>query len=352
MSTQIQSDPRTQKTLETPSHALPAVMEAITQDRYGTGETLQLKTVDLPEIGPDDCLVEVHAAGLDRGVWHLMAGLPLVIRLGFGFRGPKSGTPGMDVAGRVVAMGANVTDFNLGDEVYGICSGSFAQFACVKARKLSPKPSCLSFVEAAAVPVSGITALQGLRDKLQVQSGQRILITGASGGVGSYAVQMAKAMGAHVTAECSGPKAEFVRSLGADQVIDYQCQDLVTMPHEFDGILDLAGNRPLKRLRRILASTGTLVIAGGEEGGRWFGGVDRQLRGMLMSPFLGQNIRTYIAEESGAQLGEVSRLIVSGSVVPPIDKVFPLDEVPGAMEYLVAGRVRGKVVIGVRPEAC
>ncbi len=322
-------------------------MKAIVQDRYGSAEVLELRDVPKPQIGADEVLVRVHAAGLDRGVWHLMEGLPYLIRLGFGFRGPKQPISGMDVAGRVEAVGAGVTGFREGDEVYGICSGSFAEYAAVKQGKLALKPASLTFEQAAAIPVSGITALQGLRDKVEVTAGQKVLITGASGGVGTFAVQIAKALGAEVTGVCSAAKMDLVRSIGADHVIDYRKEDFTQMGQRFDVILDIAGNSSLSALRRTLTPKGILVITGGEEGGPWFGGIDRNLRAFALSPFVGQSLRSFIAQETSEHLRALTDLIEAGQLTPILDRTFPLSETPNAMRYLAEGHARGKIVIQV-----
>ncbi len=322
-------------------------MKAIIQDRYGPADVLYLSDIDRPAIGDDDVLVRVHAAGLDRGVWHLMAGLPYLIRLGFGLRGPRNPVSGMDVAGRVEALGKNVTEFQMGDEVFGMCRGSFAEYACVPRGKLAHKPANLSLEQAAAVPVSAITALQGLRDVGGLVAGQKVLITGASGGVGTFAVQIAKALGAEVTGVCSAGKLDMVRSLGADHVIDYGAEDFTALGLLYDLIMDIAGNSPLSDLRRALTPTGTLVITGGEEGDRWIGGTDRQLRAMAMSPFLKQKLRSFIASESCEYLVELRELIEAGKLKPVVDRTFPLSKAPEAMRYLTSGRARGKLVITV-----
>ncbi len=322
-------------------------MRAIIQDRYGSADVLQLRDIDQPEPGDDEVLVRVHAAGLDRGVWHLMTGLPYLVRLGFGLRAPKYPVPGLDVAGRVEALGKNVSQFRVGQEVFGICNGSFAEFACVSADKLAPKPTCLSFEQAAATPISGGTALQGLRDKGQLAAGQSVLVTGASGGVGTFAVQIARALGAEVSGVCSGSKRDMVRSIGAKHVFDYTREDFTQAAVRYDVILDIAGNRSLTSLRRILAPRGVLVIVGGEEGGRWMGGTDRQLRALAWSPFLRQRLRPFIAAESSKHVRALGELIEAGDVTPVIDRVYPLSEVPDALRYLIEGRARGKIVISV-----
>ncbi len=342
-------DLATKATAKPSSHTQTSqeTMKAIVQDRYGSADALELREINRPEIGDDDVLVRVHAAGMDRGVWHLMTGLPYLVRLGFGLRAPKHPVCGMDVAGTVAAMGRNVTGFEIGDEVFGICSGSYAEYACVSQKKLAPKPPSLSLEQAAAVPISAGTALQALRDKGEVRAGQRVLITGASGGVGTFAVQIAKALGAEVTGVCSEAKIDLVRSLGADHVIDYRSEDCLRMGQRYDVILDIAGNRSLSDLRRALSPKGILVITGGEEGGRWAGGVDRQLRALMLSPFVQQSLRCIIAQESNDHLYAMTELIESGKITPAIDKTFPLSEVPDAMRYLTGGHARGKIVITV-----
>lgn len=247
-------------------------MKAIVQDMYGSPDVLQLREIDTPVAGEDEVLVRVHAAGVDQGVWHLMAGLPYLMRIaGFGLRAPKNPVRGYDVAGRVEAVGKNVTRFQSGEEVFGTCRGSFAEYACARADRLAPKPSNLTFEQAAAVPISGYAALQAVRDQGKVRPGQRVLIIGAGGGVGTFAVQLAKAFGAEVTGVCSTTKVELVRSIGADRVIDYTREDFADGRSRYDVILDIAGNRSLSHLRRALAPEGTLVIVGGEGGGRWLG---------------------------------------------------------------------------------
>ena len=322
-------------------------MRAIVQDTYGSADVLELRDINKPEVGDDDVLVRVHAAGVDQGVWHLMTGLPYLIRLGFGLRAPKIRVRGMDVAGQIEAVGKNVTQFQAGDEVFGACDGSFAEYACGGEVKFAPKPSNLTFEQAAAVPVSACTALQGLRDKGEVQAGHRVLIIGASGGVGTFAVQLAKAFGAEVTGLCSTTKVDLVRSIGADRVIDYTRNDFAQTGQRYDVILDIAGNRSLSHLRRTLTPRGTLVIAGGEEGGRWFGGVDRQIRALMLSPFVRHNLRSFISMASREDLQFLKELIEAGKVTPVIDRTYSLSEVPEAIRYLEEGHARGKVVITV-----
>jgi NADPH:quinone reductase-like Zn-dependent oxidoreductase len=324
-------------------------MKAIVQDTYGSTDVLEFRDIDKPEIADDEVLVRVHAAGVDRGVWHVMAGLPYPLRLaGYGLRTPKNPVPGTDMAGVVEAVGKNVTRFQPGDEVFGIGQGTFAEYTRVLEKKLAPKPANLTFEQAAAVAISGSTALQGLRDYGQVQRGQKVLIIGASGGVGTYAVQLAKAFGAEVTAVCSTTKVDLVRSLGADHVIDYLRDDFAAgEQHHYDVILDIGGNASLSRLRRVLSPTGTLVIAGGETDGRWLGGSDRQIRAVLLSRFVGQTLRTFVNSENYEDLIVLTGMIEAGKVTPVIDRQYPLAQAPKAIRYLLEGHARGKIVITV-----
>lgn len=323
-------------------------MKAIFQDTYGSADVLELRDIERPEIDDDEVLVRVHAAGVDPGVWHLMTGLPYLIRIaGYGFRAPKSPVRGNDLAGRVEAVGKDVTQFHVGDEVFGTSDGTFAEYVSAKASKVALKPVNLSFEQAAAVPTSALTALQGLRDHAEAQPGQHVLIIGASGGIGTFAVQLAKAFGAEVTGVCSTTKVDLVRSLGADHVIDYVRDDFTKMAQRYDVILDMAGNRSLSMLRRALTPEGTLVIIGGEEGGRWLGGTDRQIRALLLSPFVRQRLRTFVAKESGEDLLVLKGLIESGNVTPVIDRTYELSEAADAIRYLDEGHARGKLVLTV-----
>jgi len=324
-------------------------MKAIVQDRYGSADVLELREIEPPGVEDDEVLVCVHAAGVDPGVWHLMTGLPYLIRIaGYGFRAPKTRVRGNDLAGRVEAVGKDVTQFQVGDEVYGTSDGTFAEYVSAKASKVALKPANLSFEEAAAVPTSALTALQGLRDHAEAQPGQRVLIIGASGGIGTFAVQLAKAFGAEVTGVCSTTKVDMVRSLGADHVIDYVLDDFTQTAQRHDVILDMAGNRSLSTLRRALTPEGTLVIIGGEEGGRWLGGTDRQIRALLLSPFVRQRLRTFIAKESAEDLLVLKELIESGKVAPVIDRTYALREAPDAIRHLEEGHARGKLVLSVQ----
>ena len=321
-------------------------MKAIVQDRYGTADVLELKDIDEPVVGDDDVLLRVLAASAFIGDWHIMTGLPYLGRLVIGLRAPKSRVRGQDVAGRVEAVGERVTRFQPGDEVFGTCHGSFAEYATAREDKIAPKPANLTFEQAATVPSTGTTALQGLRNIRKVQPGHKVLIIGAAGGVGSFAVQIAKAFGAHVTGVCSTTKVDLVRSIGADDVIDYTRDDFAEKEPRYDLILDTAGNRSVSHLRRGLAPRGTLVIGGGEGGGRWFG-VGRQLQALMLSPFVSQRLGTFIAKQNGEDLLVLKELIEAGKVTPVIDRTYPLSEVPDAIRYLEQGHARGKVVITV-----
>jgi NADPH:quinone reductase-like Zn-dependent oxidoreductase len=323
-------------------------MRAIVQDTYGSADLLRRARITRPEITDNEVLLRVHAAGLDRGTWHLMTGRPYLLRLlGFGLRRPKNPVPGLDVAGTVVAVGSAVTRFRAGDEVYGIARGSFAEYTVAREDKLARKPVNLTFEQAAVVPVSALTALQALTDVGRVRQGQKVLVIGASGGVGSYAVQLAKGFGAEVTGVCSTAKLDLVRSLGADHVIDYTGSDFADGAHRYDLILDIGGNPALSRLRRALTPTGTVVIVGGEEGGDWTGGFGRQLRAPALSLFVRQRLTMVASKERARDLERLTDLIEAGTVKPSIDRTFPLDRVPEAMRHLEAGKVRGKVAITI-----
>jgi len=323
-------------------------MLAIVQREYGTADVLRMAEIDRPVIRAEEVLVEVRAAGLDRGTWHLMAGLPYAARLVAGIRAPKNPVPGLDVAGVVVAAGNKVTRFKPGDEVFGVSKGSFAEFAAAREDKLALKPSSLTFEQAAAVPVSGMTALRGLTDLGRLQTGQKILIVGASGGVGSYAVQIAKALGAHVTGVCSTGKLDLVRSIGADHVIDSTREDFADSDTQYDLILDVGGDTSLSRLRHALTPRGTLVIVGGEGGGKWIG-MGRQLRALALSPFVGQRLTVLGPKEHHTIIERLSELIDNGQLVPAIEQTYPLSDMPNAMRHLVDGGVRGKLVITLSP---
>jgi NADPH:quinone reductase-like Zn-dependent oxidoreductase len=319
-------------------------MHAVLQDRYGTSSVLHLGRVAIPEIGDHDVLIEVRAAGLDRGTEHLMTGKPYATRLAFGIRHPKNPVPGRDVAGIVADIGSAVTRFAIGDEVYGIAPGSFAEYAVARETQLARKPTNLSFAQAAVVPVSAATALRALVDVGRVQAGQSVLVLGASGGVGSYAVQLAKAFGAEVTGVCSTAKTDLVASLGADHVIDYNRDDFADGTRTYDLVLDIAGNPSLGRLRQALKPRGTAVFIGGEGSGV-ITGMGRQMRGVLISPFLRQRLVVLVAKERASDYERLTDLIETGQVAPSLDRTYPLEEVPHAMQQLETGQVRGKVAI-------
>ena len=323
-------------------------MKAITQDTYGSVDVLELRDVDAPVPGDDDVLIQVRAAGVDQGVWHLMTGLPYLTRvIGFGLTRPKTRIRGRAVAGRVEAIGRNVVGFRPGDEVYGTCEGSFAEYACAKEGKLALKPKSLSFEQAAAVPISAVTALQALRDAGKVQAGQEVLVIGAAGGVGTYAVQLAKAFGAQVTGVCSTAKTDLVRSIGADHVIDYKHDDFADGSRHYDLIVDIAGNRPLSVLRRALTPKGTLAIVGGEGGGRLTGGFERSLGAGLLSAFVGQQLKGVMSVERAEDLRYLTGLIEAGAVTPVIGRSYALADAPAAIQDLREGKVRGKAVVTV-----
>ncbi len=324
-------------------------MMAIVQDNYGSvpGDVLRLAEVDRPTVGDDEVLVRVGAASVDRGTVHLMTGMPALMRLlGFGFRRPKAPNPGRSLAGTVEAVGHAVTGFEVGDEVYGAAGGTFAEYAVVNPGRLAHKPVNLSVGQAAAVPISGMTAAQAVR-LAQVEAGQRVLITGASGGVGTFAVQLAKAAGAEVTGVCSTSKTDLVLQLGADHVVDYTREDFTASGQRYDAIIDIAGNTKLAHLRRALEPKGRLVLAGGETEGRLLGGFDRQIRALLLSPFVGEKLAVLAAKENADDLTALRSVIEAGNLAPSVDRSFPLSETPAAIGYVQQGHARGKVVITV-----
>ncbi|TWD84752.1 NADPH:quinone reductase-like Zn-dependent oxidoreductase [Kribbella amoyensis] len=317
-------------------------MKAIVHDRYGEADVLRLADVPKPVAQGKQVLVQVRAAGVDIGTWHLMAGRPYMVRLATGLRGPRQRIRGRDVAGVVEAVGPEVTRLRPGDEVYGTCDGSFAEYAVGAEKRLTRKPANLSFEEAAVVPISAGTAYEGLRS---LHSGERALIIGAAGAVGSFAVQLAKARGAHVTGVCSTSKVELVRELGADKVIDYTREEIPAAAYEF--VLDTAGNRSLKELRRALTPRGTLVIVGAETEGKLFGGIDRGLRAMLLSPFVGQRLSVLVSSENFQVYDALRELVEAGQVMPVIDRRYSLAEAPDAVRRLTETHARGKLVITV-----
>ncbi|MGO4188160.1 NAD(P)-dependent alcohol dehydrogenase [Pseudarthrobacter sp. TAF60_1] len=323
-------------------------MKAIVQDVYGDSDVLGLRDIPKPVPASGEVLLQVRAAGVDQGVWHLMTGKPYLVRLlGYGLKKPKVAVRGREVAGVVEAVGANVTRFQPGDEVFGTCEGSFAEYVCAKETLVARKPANLTFEEAAAAPISAVTALQAVRDAGQVAAGQKVLVIGAGGGVGSFAVQIAKDSGAEVTGVCSTGKVDLVRSLGADHVIDYTRDDIASSGVLYDVIIDTAGNRRLSVLRKALTPQGTLVIVGGEGGGNVTGGFERSMAAPLASLLSGQTFKGLVAKESHQDLEALSALFEAGRVKPFVDKVYPLAEAPAAVAYLHEGRVRGKVVVRV-----
>ena len=330
-----------------PSPTAMTTMRAITHDTYGSADVLRLTKIPRPIPGEGQVLVGVHAAGVDRAAWHMMTGKPYLGRLAFGLRTPRNPVLGIEVAGVVAAVGAAVTRFTVGDEVYGFAKGSFAEYTLAREDKLALKPHNLTFEQAAAVPVSGATALQALTDAGHVEQGQAVLVIGASGGVGSFAVQIAKALGAEVTGVASTAKLDLVRSLGADHVLDYTRDDFADGSRHYDLILDIAGNPTLSRLRHALTRTGTAVIVGGKEGGSFSGGMNRQLRALALSPLLRQRLTMFIAKQRSRDLDRLTALMETGRVIPSIERTFPLHQAADAVRHLEAGHARGKVVISI-----
>lgn len=335
-------------TTRKPTQAASDQMDAIVQRAYGSPEVLAFDRIDRPTAGKGEVLVGVRAAGMDRGTWHVMMGLPYLIRMAFGFRRPRRPVPGLDVAGIVTSIGEGVTRFGVGDEVFGIAMGSFAEYAVAKESKLTHKPANVSFEQAAVASISGLTALQALHQVGAVQPDDRVLVIGASGGVGSYAVQIAAAAGALVDGVASAAKADFVRSLGATEVIDYRTTDVTTLGRTYDLIVDINGLSPVAGLRRILAARGTLVMVGGEQGGRLIGGIQRQLAATVHSLFTKQRLAGFISAERREDIEQIASLLAEGTVTSAIGSTYPLAEARQAMEDLASGRVSGKAAIVVR----
>ena len=324
-------------------------MKALLQSGYGHTEVFRVGATPSPSPGPGEVIVRVEAAGIDRGTWHLMTGRPYLMRImGFGFFAPKEPVAGLDLAGTIVEVGEGVRRFRVGDDVLGIGRGSFAEFARARADKLVHKPKALSFADAAVLGVSGGTALQAI-DAAKVAAGERVLVVGASGGVGTYAVQILKALGAHVAGVASTSKLDTVRAAGADRAIDYTTTDFTT--ERYDVILDLGGNTPLQRLRRALTPTGRLVFVGGENGGDWTAGFGRPLRGLLLAPFVRQRFIMLASKEHHSFTQRVVDLVEQKAVTPIIDRRIPLHQVPGALLDLEAGRVRGKIVVEIAAQS-
>ncbi|UCH86924.1 MAG: NAD(P)-dependent alcohol dehydrogenase [Dehalococcoidia bacterium] len=321
-------------------------MKAIVHDRYGPPDNvLNLKDVDKPVPTDDEVLVRVHAASTNGGDPAVVGGRPYVIRImGFGLFKPKNKILGDDIAGRVEAVGKNVEQFQPDDEVFGFCSGAFAEYVCTSQDWLAPKPANITFEQAAAVPSSAVATLQGLRDQGQLQPGQKVLINGASGGVGTFAVQIAKSLGAEVTGVCSAKNADTARSIGADHIVDYAREDFASTDERHDLMLDVAANRTLADCRRALTSRGTYVLIGGGHG-RWVGGLPRFFTTRALSPFVSERMRAFFATRSREDLVYVKTLIEGGEVTPIIDRTYPLSQTSQAISYVEEGHARGKVVI-------
>jgi len=323
-------------------------MRAIVQDRFGPPDVLQLADIGLPEVGADDVLVRVHAAALNPADWHILRGDPLVARLmGLGLTKPKARVAGIDAAGVVERVGANVRGVRNGEEVLGFCRGAFAEYACAAADMVVPKPASLTFEQAAAVPVAATTALRGIRDVGQVKAGQKVLINGASGGVGTYAVQIAAALGAEVTGVCSTRNVELVRSIGAAHVVDYTREDFTGGQSHYDVILDNVSSLPLARLRRALAPKGILVLNGGGSPGHVFGPVAGLLRAVVANMFVSQRLRPLPSRQNQAELLAVTGLIEGGKLMPVIDRTYPLADTAEGLRTVEQGHTRGKIVITV-----
>ena len=321
-------------------------MRAVHQQQYGGTDRLHLTDLPVPTPGPEEVLVRVTAAGIDRGTVHVMTGRPLVARLGLGLRRPRYPVPGRDLAGTVEALGPGVEGWSVGDRVVGTADGSCAELAVVPVRRLARAPRQLADDEAAALPVSGLTALQAVRAG-RGGPGHRVLVVGASGGVGGYAVQLAVAAGARVTGVCSAAKADLVRSLGADHVITHETEDVDAEGGTYDAVLDIGGHRRLRTLRRVLAPRGALVVVGSETGGRWLGGLQRSMAAAALSPFVRQRLVMLVARERAEDLAELVALVDAGRVRPSVERVFPLAETAAAVEHVATGRARGKVVVRV-----
>jgi NADPH:quinone reductase-like Zn-dependent oxidoreductase len=319
-------------------------MKAIVYTRYGPPDVLELREIEKPTPKDDEVLVRVRAASVNPLDWHYMRGAPYIMRLGTGLRKPQNTRLGVDLSGIVEAVGRNVTQFQPGDEVFGGRTGAFAEYVCAREKTLAPKPTTLTFEQAAAVPIAGLTALQGLRDKGRIQSGQKVLINGAAGGVGTFAVQIAKAFSTHVTAVCSTRNVEIVRSLGADRVMDYTQENFTQSEQRYDLILDNVGNHSLSACRRVLSPKGTFVVVGGPKG-NWVGPLGFFLKALLLSRFVSQTLVGFLASINKEDLMALKELIEAGKVTPVIDRCYTLSEVPEAIRYVEEGHARGKVVI-------
>lgn len=322
-------------------------MQAVVQDTYGSAEVLVLRDIDRPGIDDDEVLVRVRAAGVNPGDWAIMCGLPYIARPAYGLRKPRNSVRGTDVAGQVEAVGSSVTRFRPGDEVFGWCNGSFADYVAASEDALALKPANLTFEQAAAVPQAGFVALQALRDHGNVQAGQKVLVNGASGGIGTLAVQIAKSLGANVTGVCSTRNVDLVRSIGADRVVDYTREDFTTSGQRYDFILDNVGNHSLSELRRALTPTGTLVPNGGAFENHWFAGGGRVISALVLSRFVSHTLRPFLASPKHADLVVLNELIEAGKVTPIIDRAYPLSEARQAIDHVGTGHARGKVAITV-----
>jgi len=326
-------------------------MKAVVYRSYGAPDVLGLEEIEKPAAGDDQVLVKVRAASVNPLDWHYMRGTPYLVRMGTGLRRPKDARLGVDVAGQVETVGRNVTRFRPGDEVFGVARGAFAEYVSASETKLALKPANLTFERAAAVPIAAFTALQGLRDKGRIQPGQKVLINGAAGGVGTFAVQIAKAFGAEVTGVCSTRNVEMVRSIGADHVIDYTRGDFTRSGPSYDLILDSVGNHSLSDLRRVLTPEGTLVLVGGPDKGHWLGPLADVLEAVVLSRFVSQKILPFLAHSSKDDLIVMKELLETGKVTPVIDRSYSLRDVPEAIRYLEEGHARGKVVIAVEHDS-
>lgn len=324
------------------------MMRAVLQRRYGDAATWHVDRVERPAPGRGEVLVEVDAAAIDRGTWHLMRGEPWLARLAFGLRRPRNPVPGRDLAGTVSAVGPGVDELRVGDRVVGTGAGSLAEFAVAPVAKLAPMPSGCPAEHAAVIPVSGQTALQAVCDVARVTAGQRVLVTGASGGVGSFAVQIASAAGAEVTGVCSAAKAAAVRALGADRVLDHRVDDPLAEPSRYDVIIDIGGRAPVARLRRAMTPDGTLVLVGGLGGGRLLAGYGRSIRAAMRSPFVSQRLVMLASKERRVDLVRLTAMVESGALVPLVDSVVLLEDAADAMRRLDAGSVTGKIAIRMR----
>lgn len=320
-------------------------MKAIVQEKYGSPDVLELKEIDKPVVKDDEVLVRVHAAAVNPADWHTMRGTPYIARMVFGLLRPKGKVRGTDVAGHVEAVGKNVTQLQAGDEVFGWCQGTLAEYVCAGEDSFVPKPADLTFEQAAAVPLAALTALQALRDKGNLQAGQKVVINGASGGVGTFAVQIAKSFGADVTGVCSTRNVDMVRSIGADRVVDYTREDFTTSGQRYDVIFD-NGDRSLSDLRRALTAEGALLAIGGSAG-RWINGLGRAIKARVLSRFVSQRLPSFLTQWNQEDLQVLKELIEAGKVTPIIDRTYPLSEASEAMRHLEEGHARGKVVVTV-----